>query len=217
MAQSTVLSTCPHCGVEFEHPSWAKREYCSKSCTAKARATPERMTEMQALQAASRANTVTVVCANCGMSFAMPGHKTRKYCSGSCRSKATSTHERMSAMRARRANNFPGIPGLKLCGICASEFQPVSARQVWCLTCIPDAQARARWQRYKITGPQWREMAARFDGKCWICRRREAVCVDHDHATGAVRGALCQKCNQALGFIEAPEWFAAARAYLGWR
>ncbi len=38
------------------------------------------------------------------------------------------------------------------------------------------------------------------DGTCAICGRngRELV-VDHDHATGEIRGWLCRPCNSAIG------------------
>lgn len=160
--------------------------------------------------------SVIVVCAYCGTSFRAGASKKRKYCSITCGRKHLATAERMSAMRSQRKINFSGIPGPQLCRICGTGYQPVSARQKWCATCMPDDNARARYRRYGLTEPQWLEMVARHGGKCWICKRREAVCVDHDHATGAIRGALCHKCNQSLGFIEAPEWFAAARSYLGW-
>lgn len=54
---------------------------------------------------------------------------------------------------------------------------------------------------------------------CQICQDRESICVDHNHSTGAPRGALCRTCNGALHFIENEEWLKAARAYLdryGW-
>lgn len=35
--------------------------------------------------------------------------------------------------------------------------------------------------------------------KCAVCKKADPEHVDHDHATGKVRGMLCFNCNQALG------------------
>lgn len=44
------------------------------------------------------------------------------------------------------------------------------------------------------------------DGLCAICNRVCKVLVklsiDHDHATGKIRGLLCKSCNSALGLFE---------------
>ena len=41
---------------------------------------------------------------------------------------------------------------------------------------------------------------------CAICGRDEPTGngwhVDHNHATGSIRGVLCSKCNQALGLVD---------------
>lgn len=43
-------------------------------------------------------------------------------------------------------------------------------------------------------------------GVCAICGRAPrddiSLHVDHDHATGAVRGLLCFRCNNAVGDLE---------------
>lgn len=46
-------------------------------------------------------------------------------------------------------------------------------------------------RRYGITSEDADRMFAEQNGLCAICRERPAEHVDHDHATGAVRGLLC--------------------------
>lgn len=56
------------------------------------------------------------------------------------------------------------------------------------------------------------EMLAKQDGVCAACGQPETkrssgkmvkmLAVDHDHATGKVRGLLCHNCNVALGYME---------------
>ena len=56
-------------------------------------------------------------------------------------------------------------------------------------------------------------------GRCAICNDpMRPPCVDHDHATGEVRGLLCLRCNTAIAFLrERPALFTAAVAYLASR
>lgn len=60
---------------------------------------------------------------------------------------------------------------------------------------------------YGINREQWLEMLASQNGKCMICdsdtqRGSKSWHVDHCHATGKVRGLLCNMCNPRLGWYE---------------
>jgi hypothetical protein len=55
--------------------------------------------------------------------------------------------------------------------------------------------------RYGIGQVEVDAMFAAQGGLCAACRHDEPKHVDHDHATGQVRGMLCFLCNQALGNV----------------
>ena len=75
-------------------------------------------------------------------------------------------------------------------------------------------------RKYGITLEQYNQMFADQNGNCGICKRNQseftiALCVDHCHATGAVRGLLCMGCNTALGHLnDDPELVQSALNYL---
>jgi len=65
-----------------------------------------------------------------------------------------------------------------------------------------------RWRlnrEYKLTCDQYDKMLASQGGVCAVCKRictaKSRLGVDHDHATGIIRGLLCGKCNSALGLL----------------
>lgn len=80
------------------------------------------------------------------------------------------------------------------------------------------ADAR-RMKTYGITPVDFEELKTRLNSCCAICRKppsyKMGLCVDHDHATGKVRGLLCHKCNAALGaFNDDTNLLRSAISYL---
>jgi Recombination endonuclease VII len=83
--------------------------------------------------------------------------------------------------------------------------------------------------KYGITIAQYDAMSAAQNHKCAVCggaesrygngKGRKRLAVDHDHATGAVRGLLCQDCNVGAGaFRDDSELLRKAADYIDlWR
>lgn len=62
-------------------------------------------------------------------------------------------------------------------------------------------------KRYGITIDDYNEMFSNQKGCCKICERHQSMLskklrVDHCHATGKVRGLLCDACNVSLGLFK---------------
>ena len=60
------------------------------------------------------------------------------------------------------------------------------------------------WTRRGITVEQVKNLLDSQGWRCAICREefKESPRLDHDHATGAVRGFLCGKCNGGIGLLK---------------
>lgn len=78
----------------------------------------------------------------------------------------------------------------------------------------------AKWL-YGITRDEYRKLWLSQGGVCAICvqpertARNRLLTIDHDHATGQVRGLLCSQCNRAIGLLgDSPEVIEAAARYL---
>lgn len=91
---------------------------------------------------------------------------------------------------------------------------------------LADSPIPPNVSRYGLSPLEYRRIAAHAqDNLCAICKQPETyrnrtgnICplaVDHDHATGKIRGLICQKCNTALGsFRDDPAILRAAAHYL---
>lgn len=58
-------------------------------------------------------------------------------------------------------------------------------------------------KKYNLTRDGVEEIRQRQHGRCLGCMRElpRNYCIDHDHATGLVRGLLCRSCNLTLGMV----------------
>lgn len=96
-----------------------------------------------------------------------------------------------------------------------------SRRYAYCLLCKRDymreyrranpaaqkiKQRHDNLRKYGITQADYETMLVAQDGRCAICgsrdpgtRQHDRMVVDHDHATGLLRGLLCVACNRGLG------------------
>ena len=79
--------------------------------------------------------------------------------------------------------------------------------------------------RYGITAERYDEMVQERGNRCDVCGQpptasntrahwNAKLCIDHDHATGRVRGLLCNDCNLAVGYGKTPEVLERAAVYL---
>lgn len=86
----------------------------------------------------------------------------------------------------------------------------------------PEQRLAQRVRKYGLTAEEYKQLIDKQDGKCAICgasignTEGDRLYVDHDHATGKVRGLLCSNCNLGLGkFQDSVQLLQKAILYLG--
>lgn len=145
-------------------------------------------------------------------------------CKECCKGAARAYGQRVSAA-------YQGPPPEKECFACkvvkpACEFAPNRrARSGLQSHCKPCRNKKGRWwalkAAYGLTRGEYEAMCDAQGGRCAICLEvqestpRGVLFVDHCHASGNVRGLLCESCNLAIGKLkDSPEVLRRAADYL---
>lgn len=123
---------------------------------------------------------------------------------------------------------------MSACFYCKSttrKLGPIStgSKNLACATCLRERKKRKREARreahqrrtFDITLSEKADLIEFQGGGC-ICApwtgyngNSRSLSTDHDHQTGALRGALCKHCNDLLGRVrDDPEYFRRMIAYL---
>lgn len=108
----------------------------------------------------------------------------------------------------------------KLCSPMEKTVDPrcMSCRNIFKKENGADKKSYARFwwtkKKYDIDESGFDALWSAFKGKCGICgidmtlptktrgQALTAVCIDHDHKTGNLRGLLCGACNRTLGLLK---------------
>lgn len=92
--------------------------------------------------------------------------------------------------------------------VAAGRVAPLEERKA-----IREKERRKHYRRKY--GLELEEAEALLAKGCAICKTKDDLAIDHDHANGKVRAALCRKCNSVLGyFADDPARFRRAAEYL---
>ncbi len=79
------------------------------------------------------------------------------------------------------------------------------------------ARKPTRAKALGVSDDQYARLLAAQGGHCALCPtgpKTRRLAVDHDHATGRVRGLLCHRCNRALPTWITAGWLTRATHYL---
>jgi hypothetical protein len=137
------------------------------------------------------------------------------YC-GPCN--AARIREYRADRKARFLSGELAHPSRKTCRSCGSNknardfspsYQNADGLHSKCKCCSSrQANNINKKRRYGLSEEDISRRCLEQSSRCAICcspfdlgKKTGAFHIDHDHATGAVRGLLCPTCNQALGML----------------
>lgn len=135
------------------------------------------------------------------------------YCSRKCA---------VDAANLRRSLKARGLREGRKCICCGETISTDAYQALYCSKLCKSrvCDFRRRLRGHGLTQAQYDAMYAAQGGVCAICGTDNwhpwsTPSIDHDHATGEVRGLLCGSCNAGLGhFRDDPERMRRAALYI---
>ena len=108
------------------------------------------------------------------------------------------------------------------CPVCRKMFKPNTHHHKYCSTECGNRAKKIK-ARYGIDSDTVVQMYKKQNGRCLLCNvkgdvhelgfyDRPVLVIDHNHATGRVRGLLCSPCNLGLGKLQ-DDWEIIYHAY----
>lgn len=161
-----------------------------------------RLTIVRRIRRRSSPRLVWLVRCDCGQKRYVP---TNRLTTGQQKSCGCLRAERMRQHHATYGNRI--VNGRKQCTGCKRRkliklFGRCSVTRSGYASRCRACRQRARLQRlYGLDSAAVNTMLRRQARRCGVCRARTKLHVDHNHATGRVRGLLCGNCNRALGLL----------------
>lgn len=113
----------------------------------------------------------------------------------------------MKEVLRKPRNNSP----TRLCKKCnvvkdITEYYENKKNPQWnyntCRECEKKRCRQINWALRDSLNPDEAELLRNTVKQCQVCNKESILHVDHDHATGKIRGMLCFSCNAALGLLK---------------
>lgn len=110
--------------------------------------------------------------------------------------------QRFQHLKSRLASE--GLRGL-------SRGERISAVKFGLVPPVRSERERQLRSRYGLTLEDYERLAEAQGHVCASCKQKwkQHFYVDHDHASGVVRGLLCARCNSLVGLLESSSIWAA--------
>lgn len=216
-------TACEHCGQSIPKGRRWGAKFCSPECKQAAQDAEKHAALLAARAAKAR------VCQWCKDPLAADRRFGTRFCSQKCSDDWNNHQKALSAKRAKQAAREP-------CAVCGGPIpEGRNAQAIYCSPACKGSSQHSlspkkrhtkqdynRRYLYGLTEEAFTAMLAAQGGVCAICRtdtwergKGNQPHVDHDPATGKIRGILCGGCNNGLGnFDHDPARLCAAADYL---